>query len=308
MSIPLPLLKLTDFRGVGTCVYGGPGMKKTLAVHTLPPPILAHDFEGGMGCLNPWIRRRKQSGDSTWTDVTQEDRESAFSLLRKELQEKTLIKPSPRIDIISYDTMFSQSWNDFTIFTGNFQPASYCSVVVDSLQEFSFDTQTYSKSLGSMSSTDPMHVKLWGGAQERAAIQLRVLKNFRDLGVFIYLIGSEQIDKDYVNDPREAKNSKDVETPYSVKATVNVPGKLTGVIPHLVDIMLHARPQNQEVVWVAKPEPLPAGNCSWEAKERWGRLPMYNLPDFRTICITLYGQENARAIYSQGGQAASVNS
>lgn len=305
MSIPLELLEATESMAVGICTYGGPGKKKTLATHTLPPPILLYSFEQGTGSLMPWVRRSRRE-DGEWTNYSQEDRMKAYELLSREvitLPDGTLefpTEPSPLIDVITYDNLSYESYDKFILELGNFDVREYNSLAMDSLQEFSVETQTYSK--GSGGQYNPMELKLWGGAQERAAIVLRRMRNLRGRGVFVYLIGSEQIDKDYVTDPRSLKAGQSPEQPFAIKATVNVPGKLVEVVSHTIDILLHATTMNGRTTWVSKPMPLPSGNCSWEAKDRFGRLPVYCLPNFRSILAKLYGKDTAKEIYAHAAQ------
>lgn len=293
--IPKTLLTLTESRAPGICVYGGPGRKKTHSAYTLPGPVLLLDFEGGSGSVMPWVARKRNSDQSNWTIVSQEERELAQAMTREEYRGSIVRKPGPIIDCIWFDTLRYESYHEFVSILGNL-PGPYNSIVLDSMKEFSFDTQTFSKGAGGV--FEPMELKLWGGAQERAAIALRRLKNLRDSGVVIYLIGTELIDKDYVTDPRSLQPGQRPEQPFSVTATVDAPGKLVGVIVHVVDILLHARPLNNEITWVSDPEPLPAGNCSWEAKDRFKRLERFNAPNFHAMFAKLYGAETRDKIYA----------
>lgn len=299
------LLKMTGGRALGFCIYGGPSMKKTLGVHTCPPPIQLHELEGGGEGLIPWIRRvREWNGE--WEVYSQEHREKAYSMLSESIREvdkaKGFIKPGPYIDLIHYDSMDYQTYNKLVENIANFSPEHYNTFAIDSLQEFAQDTQTFSK--GDGRSFEPMTVNLWGPAQERASILLRKIRNYRDKGVFVYLTGSEMIDKDYVTDPRETKTGMRPEEPYSVKGTVALPGKLAGALTHLVDIMLHARPLQGEAKWISQAEPLPGGSAHWEAKDRTGRLgEKYNEPNVRKLLNQVYGEEGRRAIYAAGTQS-----
>lgn len=297
MSIPLPLLRLTEGRALGTVAYGGAGLWKSLAKHTLPPPILDFDFEGGNVALIPWIRRRRKWDSKTWEDVSQVDREAAFQLIAPE-KRATSIAPGPYIDTIWYDNMNRASYTEFVGDLGTFDTTKYNSLSLDSLMEFSFDVQTFSKPAGGEAEPIP-NALLWAPIQERSGIALRRLRNYRDSGVFIYLTGQEVIDKDYVRDPRSKKPGEQAPEAYSVKGTVDVPGKLVNAVQHTTDLMFHCRLMNGGPVWVTKPEPLPGGDANWETKDRTGRISdTYIRPNFRTIFKTIYGEEGASAIYA----------
>lgn len=305
MSIPLSLLTLTEGRAVGMCPYGGPGKKKTLAIHSCPYPILLHDFDHGTGPLIPWTRRIR-TWDAQWQSVSQEARLAAWEMLPPELRAEATIKPNPLIDIIVYDTFAKESYDHFIGQIGSFDPAYYNTLALDSLQEFNFEVQSFTKGGGQLAVDTVMSGTLWGPVQERCGIALRRLKNYQNAGVFIYLTGNEQIDKDYVTDPRNQKKGQ-AEEAYSVKGTVGLPGKLAGTIPHLVDIMCHAKSMNGGVWFVTKDEPLPGGAANWEAKDRFGRLDMYMPPNVRSFFNKLYGEETTKAIYASGkGGAASA--
>lgn len=295
MAIPLELLRLTESRAPGFLIYGKPGTKKTNAIYTLPPPILMLDFEGGTAAVTPWIRRARKSDESAWKDYTQKEREAVIDLLQEKARNSIIRKPAPLIDVVSFDVMRYEAHLEFTALLGALQPRYYNSVVIDPVKEFSVETQTFSKGPGG--SLEPMELKLWGGAQERAAIAFRVLRNLRDKGVFIYLTGGELIDKDFVTDPRSLPKGASPEQPFSVTATVDLPGKLVGVIEHLCDVQLRARPLNGEPTWVAVAESLPSGNCSWVTKDRFGRLPAFNPPSIYSLCASIYGREGRDAIY-----------
>lgn len=302
--IPPNLLKLTNFQALSLLVYGGPGLRKTFGVHTLPPPILLCDTEGGTSSLSPWIRKRRFYDQSSWTTFSPEDRQKAFDMLseanRKWLEANTRITPGPYIDVVQFDPTLPGSW-DYQVKTiADFDPSSYNSLAVDSLQEFSVETQTYSKSKKGVNVDEPMEVNYWASAQERAKIQLRKLKNLRNSGVFIYMTCSEMIDKEYVTDPREKGKGAQVELPYSIKGTANLPGQLAPSIQHFTDVMLRARKMGNDVVWMSEPEALPSG-AQWEAKDRTGRLEgKFQSPNVRKILDQIYGEETRREIYACG--------
>src|SRR5260370_19688087 len=283
MSIPLELLKLTDRRAPGFAVYGGPGLWKTYTIHSCPYPILLHDFEGGAGSLLPWMRAVRKWNESQWTKVTQEDRTAAWSMLPPFLQSSAKIKPNPLIDVIKYDVFERESYNHFVGQIGSTDLKSYSTIAIDSLQEFSIEVQSFAKGGGELA-FEPIaggSPQVWGPIQERTAIALRRLRAYRDSGVFVYMTGSEVIDKDYVTDPRSAKKGSQPEEAYSIKGTINLPGKLAGTVPHLVDVLAHARALNGEPVFVTAQEPLPGGSAHWEAKDRFGRLDKYMAPNIR---------------------------
>jgi hypothetical protein len=300
--IPQQLLTLTDSRAPGIVAYGGPGLYKTNAIHTLPPPVLSYDIgEGGTASLMPWIRRKRNS-NSDWVNYSQELRDQAFNLLSKDIRDSVKIKPAPLIDVIHYDNLRFKSYDEFKMALGSFDPAEYNSLALDSLQEFSVGVQTYAKGEGAQIDKLMTEVDFgWSAVQERSAQILRKLRNYRSAGVFIYMTAAEDISKEYVRSPREKreKGSPPPE-PYSIRGTVNVPGKLVEALAHLPDILCHARLVNGKPIWVTQPEPITGGDAFWDAKDRFGRLDKYELPNFRAMCVKLYGLEVAKAIYAHG--------
>ena len=273
-------------------------MKKTHAIKDLPPPILMLDFEGGSASVLPWIARRRDSDETGWTTYSQEQRDHFMELVKEVHRASVTIKPSPYIDLVHFDNLRYDSYNEFVELLGNLDTSYYSSVALDSLQEFAIDTQTFAKGRGR--ELTEMELKLWAGAQERAAIALRRLRNLRDSGVFTYLTGSEEISKDYVKDPREKRAGEAVPEPYNIRGTVNLPGKLAGGLAHLPDILMHARMLNGRVVWVTTPESLPGGYAYWDAKDRYGRLETFEAPNLRTLFDKLYGQTERKEIYGAG--------
>jgi hypothetical protein len=299
------LLALTDFQALGILVYGGPGSRKTNGIHTCPPPILHNDLEGGSSSLMPWIRRRRRYNEKSWTEVSDDLRTQAFLMLsddnKKFCNEVTRIAPAPYIDVVYYDVLDPASYEEYARVVATFDSKLYNTLTTDSLQELSTETQTYAKKQKGMDPLEPMHVSLWSNAQERAKIQMRKVKNYRDQGVFVYFTCSETIDKDYVTDPRSAQPGSAPEQPYSVKGTANVPGQLAPTIQHVCDLMIHTRALSGQTVWVTKPEPLPGGSAHWEAKDRTGRISNhYNDPNVRKILDQIYGQEIRKRIYGEG--------
>ncbi len=296
--IPIELLALTNRQAPGFLVYGQAGLKKTFGSHTLPPPILFFDMgEGGTAPLMPWIRRTRKWDDTSWTLVSQEAREKASTLVTIPSEERSHIPPAGLIDVIRFETFEPASWEHFVLVLGSFElVCRYSSIVVDSLQEMSVDVQTFTKGKDGINAYEPMVVKQWAPVQERTAIQLRRSRDYRNHGIFIYLIGSESIDKAYVTDPRSTNKGERIEQPYSTKGTVNVPGQMVNVIPHLVDVMLHARVMNGSVSWICAKESIAPG-CAWETKDRYGRLELYQQPNFYAICKQLYGPDGAKEIY-----------
>ncbi len=305
--IPLELLKLTESRAPGMAVYGGPGLKKTFAIHSCPYPIRLHDFDKGTAPLIPWIRRRRNWDQPSWTTLNQANRQAAWEMLPAELRQQATIRPNPLIDIISYDVFSAESYNHFIMLIGNLDP-QYNTEAVDSLQELSIEVQSFTKGLKVQ---DPMmklvaalepieNALLWGPIQERTAIALRRLRSYRDSGIFVYMTGSEVIDKDYVNDPRAKSKGSAPEEAYSIKGTINLPGKMASTVPHLVDILAHARSVNGSVKFVTQHEPLPGGAASWEAKDRFGRLDKYMEANVRAFFDQIYGESESAAIYKSG--------
>ena len=302
--IPKELLKDTLNRGLGICVYGGFGTRKTFGVHTCPYPILHMDNEGGAGSIVPWTRRSRRWDETKWVELSQAEREAAYERVSDEnkqfVQAVTRIKPGPLVDVVSFDTMNSESFSASKEFIANFDFGSYNTFAMDSVHEFASGAQTFTKVKGGSTNVDPMELKYWAQAQERTAIPIRCLRDFRDKGVFVYLTVTEEIHKDYVTDPRSAPKGQQPDQPYSVKGTVGLPGQLTSRVPHLFDMILHAKPMNGQITWVASPEALPGGSASWEAKDRFGRLPRYVNPSVRAICDYNYGEEGRKRIYASG--------
>jgi hypothetical protein len=292
-------LKSTEGRAPGICTYGAAGLKKTHAIATLIPPVLLLDIgEGGTASVTPWINKRRNSFESRWMQYTDADRENAVALLREDVRATMPIQPRPYIDIIHFDNSTVEAWDHLTRELANFDAGYYNSLAIDSLQEFSVGSQTFSKGKGNELNTMNSVNFSWVAAQERAAMGLRKVRNYRDMGVAIYMTGSEDISKDYVKNPME-KGAGGSE-PYSVRGTVNLPGKLAESLAHLPDLLFHAKLVNAQITWIAEPEPLPGGAAWWDAKDRYGRLPRYNQPNFRTIFDSIFGQEVRKQIYADG--------
>lgn len=299
MSIPLNLLTLTNRSALGTVAYGGAGLRKSYVKHTLPGPILDFDFEGGNVSLIPWLRRQRKWNEKEWSIVTQAEREAAYATIPSDKQ-GTTIKPQGLIDSIWYNNMDRASYHQFVGDLGVFDTTKYNSLSLDSLAEFSFDVVTSTKGHGLEAEAYAEGATPWNNIQERTAIQLRRMRNYRDSGVFIYMTGTEQIDKDYVKDPRSKKPGEQAPEPFSVKGTVNVPGKMVAAVQHVTDLMFHCRMLNMQPVWVTKPEAITSGSdANWEAKDRTGRIKdIYMVPNFRTVFKQIYGEEGYGAIYN----------
>lgn len=299
--IPLSLLKSTESRCPGIGVYGGPGMKKTLGICTLVPPIEMHDVgEGGTACLLPWIRRRRDSTSREWINYSDEDRQSFFDLLDADTKKNLpLSKPNPFIDVIHYDVTDPTGFETYKTNILNFDYASYNSLATDSLQELSELIKTWRKGAFDASLQDVSFG--WVGVQERSGQQLRVLRNLRDKGVVVYFTAAEDIAKDYVKNPMSKRDRGEAEpTPYSVKGTVQLPGQLAEAFSHVPDLLMHARLIGQNVMWITEPELLPGGGASWDAKDRYGRLSRTESPNIRLIFKKLYGPETYEKIYEYG--------
>lgn len=303
MAIPSSLLSATDSRAPGVAVYGGAGLKKTNAIATLPPPILHLDIgEGGSASVLPWIARRRDSSTKTWTTYTPEQREGFLKLLDEDTAKARHLKScGAYIDVVHFDNTRYDAYEELAGVIGNLDTSYYNSVVVDSLQELSVQTQTKAKGNGENAFMRLMtDVPFgWVAAQERAFQALRRLRNYRDGGIFVYLIGSEAIAKDYVKNPM-AKQEPGAPPPeaYSIRGTVDLPGALANGLSHIPDILCRAKLMNGAPWWVTEPEMLPGGGAHWDAKDRYGRLPRYIPPNFREMCKRLYGQEGYEAIYT----------
>lgn len=301
--IPTTLLKNYQNRALAIAVYGNGGLEKTLAARLFPPPILLNDFEGGSGPLGPWTRRIRRWNEG-WTEYDDADRQRLWELVPEARRKARAVRrPAPLIDIIGYDTMFADSDGVARSYDEMYNnlvnlDRRYSTVAVDPLIEFSQITQTKSKTISKVSPYEPMHVRLWQGAQERAAILLRALREYRDKGVFIYLTSSEFVDKDYGDkDPRE-QTAAQKEEPYAIKGAVNVPGQLVGKVNHMIDILIHVRMMNGNPTWVLKEEAARSGTFNWEAKDRTGRVAEeYLKPNVMSIIRAVYGQEAFHGIY-----------
>lgn len=298
--IPQTLLTSTESRAPGICIYGGPGLKKTNAIHTLPAPIMLFDFEQGTGSILPWIRRKRAYDSTEWITYTDEQRQAWFNLLTEKVRREVKIRPAPLIDVVSYNVTEYESYTHFVGDLGSFNVKEYNSLAVDSLQELTADVQTFSRGQGGYDKLMNEVAHSWIQAQERSQKALRRLRDYRDQGVFVYLTGSEDISKDYVRDPLSTKKGQAVQEPYNVRGTVNLPGKLAEALTHLPDILMHARMINGSICWVTKTEPIGGGDAFWDAKDRFGRLDEYISPSIRDIAVKLYGEETASAIYKAG--------
>lgn len=316
MAIPIELLRLTDSRAVGICPYGSHGVLKTNAIHTLIPPILSCDFEGGSSSIMPWIRRRRNWDSREWVEYSQEERERVYEMgfgtvekaQRPYTAGYTGIKPAPYIDVISFDPMEPKAYLKFYEEILSLDTTFYNSVAIDPLFELSTLVQSFTKGLewGAEKVDEPMQINLWAGVQERTKIALRRLRSYRDKGVFIYLTCSEDIEKDYVKDPRELKKGEKQEA-YAVRGTVNLPGKLIKDFQHLIDILFHAKMANGSPAWVIIPESLPAGGAYWEVKDRTGRIKSqggYHAANIKNLLGYIYGEETRDKMYVEGKSRA----
>jgi hypothetical protein len=307
--IPPNLLAATDSRAPGICVYGGAGLKKTNAIATLPPPVRIFDVgEGGTASVLPWVSRRREADSSGWTVYSQEQREYFLSLLDEETAANRALKTAaPYIDIVHYDVTDYNAYDQIATDLANLDLGFYNSVAIDSLQELAISTQTKARGKGGYDLLMNEVNWSWAGAQERAQKSLRKLRNYRDQGLFVYLIGGEEIAKDYVKNPMEKRaQGEPAPEPYSIRGTVGLPGQLSNAIAHIPDILCHAKLMNGKPWWVCEAEMLPGGGAHWDGKDRYGRLSKYEPPNIRHICKKLYGEEGMKAIYEYalGGIAA----
>jgi len=302
MAIPLDLLTLTGKEALSFTIYGGPGLKKTNAIHTLPPPILMHNWDKGISSILPWIRRIRQHDSSEWTPYTQEERQQSLDLLSPKIKATISIKPAPYIDVVNYDNMDYECYSQWQKDAFNIDHRAYNSVVCDSIQEHTGSIMTAAKGAGN--SLDEMETKYWSAVQDKSIAALRYYRNLRTKGVFVYLTCSEYVDKDYVTDPRNTPAGKKPEKPHSVKGTVNVAGKVVPAVLHTTDILLHARTLGDRVVWVSEPERIGESEAFWEVKDRTGRIKeSYNPPNVRTLMDQIYGEEIRKKIYSHGQES-----
>jgi hypothetical protein len=317
MAIAPELLKATNGRGLAICTYGTAGTRKTLAIATLPAPVLVLDFEGGAGTLNPWIRTILSWSTMEPVTFSQQERLEVFERLDPHIRSLLPLPPGPYCDVISFDTLEPASWNTFMKVLGNFEHSYYRSLAIDSLQAFSVETQTLSKAMGinpkdisavtrEIIAQTPMSGQLWSPAQSYAQSVLNLITSIKNRGVMVYLTAGENIDKDYVTDPRsQTRDTK--ELPYSILGSVLMPGKMANEVVHAVDLLMHAKPHTRyqdgatvnNSIWVTRPEPLIGGSGAyWVAKDRYGRLPPVVEPNFVAILKTIYGEAAARAIYN----------
>src|ERR1017187_4917940 len=137
MAIPLSLLAATESRAPGFAIYGGPGLKKTHAACTLPPPVLLLSIgEGGTGSVIPWIHRRRKSDSREWITYTQDQREYFLSLCdesvlgtpAKKLPPTFPWRPGPYIDVINFDNTDYTSYQQMVDVVGNLDLAYYNSL------------------------------------------------------------------------------------------------------------------------------------------------------------------------------------
>lgn len=295
--INLDNLILTDTRASGICIYGPPGMRKTLSLWSAPPPILLCDFEGGASSLLPWIRRARNYNSPHWRVYTDEVRAAAFARVDpRHRKSYHTANPGPLIDVISYQNTDVGAWGQFTLDVANFNPRDYNTIAIDSIREYSEGSKTFARGLGNEAKVMNDVPFAWVGAQERAQQIIRRLRDLRAAGVYVILLSQQDIVKDYVFSPM-AKAHKN-EEPIAVSGTVNAPGQLANAITHVVDILLHARMLNAAPTWVAKPEPLPGGSAWWDAKDRYGALPEYNTPNFYNLIASIATPNFASAIYN----------
>lgn len=299
MAIPSEALRLTKGLALGVAVYGRSGLKKSLAKHTLPGPVLDFDFEGGNIALMPWIRRWRHYDSSTWTEVSQDYRREIHALIPRDKQ-ATTIAPQPIIDSVWYDNTKRSAYSTFAVDLANFDCDRYNSLCIDSLSEFSASVQTYSKKDGA--EMDPVKTAEWPGIQERTAMQLRQARNYRNSGVFIYLIGQERINEVYVRNPRTKAQGEKPEEPYAINGGIAIPGKMVEAVQYVTDLMARARKVGPENKFVFKPETIGSSGQTWDAKDRTGRVSNTTSPNFREIFKEIYGTAGYEAIYTSASE------
>lgn len=302
MSIPIELLQEYGDSAIGIVVYGNAGLYKTNSIYTLPPPIMMSNWDKGPMSLLPWLRRVRHWDSKQWRDVSPEARTRAYERLNEQAKARVQanrIPPNPFIDMITYDNMNVDSYAQWEVDILSLDASEYNSVAVDSLQEHSSGLQTQFKGKGR--EMEDMQSKHWGEVQSKNIAALRYLRNLKDRGLFVYLTGSEFIDKDYVTDPRSAGKGNAPQEPFIIRGTINVTGKLVPAVQHCTDIMFRARTLNGQVVWVKDEEPVGAGGAMWQAKDRTGCLKQkYNPPNVRLVLDDIYGEEVRKLIYSHG--------
>lgn len=298
MAIPINLLDFTDNQALGIVVYGGAGLRKSLAKHTLPGPVLDFDLEGGNVALMPWMRRKRKYNEKVWQEVTQEQRQKIHSLIPRDKQ-ATGIAPQPIIDSVWYDNTAKDAYTQFSIDIANFDLDKYNSICIDSMNEFSASIQTFSKKDGQ--ELNPVRTEEWPGIQERTAMQLRKLRNYRNSGVFIYLIGQETINHAYVRNPRTKQPGEPPQEPYATNGSISVPGKMIEAIQGVTDLMARARQVGPHPQFIFKKEPI-SGSIQWQAKDRTGRVSPQSPTNFREIFKEIYGQSGYEGIYTSASE------
>lgn len=300
MSVPRELLLLTESKALVFGTYGSAGLWKTHAAHSLPPPILFNDWEGGTLSVLPWIRRRRDCTEDSWTVYDDATRQQAFDMLLENIRKSIRVAPAPLIDVVRYHPTNAESYDKFLKNLSMTSTKSYNSLVVDSMQQLSIGTQTHAKGVGNEDKTMTSVNRAWARAQENAYMCLAKLTDVAAKGVFVYVTASEDIAKDYVTDPQSRRaGDQRSEEPYSIRGTVNLPGKLANALPHNPDVLMHARLVTGKPTWITAPEAISEGSGAWwDAKDRTGRLSTYQVPFFYTILKQIYGAETVRKIYA----------
>lgn len=305
--VNVELLAMTGMNALSICVYGGPGLRKTQGIHTLPPPVEMHCLEDTINSLLPWVRRVRHCQAKQWSLIGDDIRQRAYESV-PESKRLTNVKAGPLVDVVKYDPLDPQVHEKLLVNVSGFRKDLYSSIAIDSLQELSVEEQTFAKAGKGIAATEPMVLNLWPAVQERTAIMLRRLRTYRGEGIFVYFTGSEDIEKDYVQDPRELPAGVKADQPFNIRGSVNVPGKMTALVQHVTNIMAHARMMNGQPRWVVKSEPIGVGGAHWDAKDDTGRLPDYNEPNIRKMMDVIYGEQTRRDIYQSGIEAASKSS
>ncbi len=321
MALSKELMATTGRRAPGIVVYGGPDMRKTFGIRTLPPPIFMIDMEGGSGNLLPWTRYVLSFSDDETdtpetTEITKAEREAAWEFTKDaftmrskayEWKAESVPPPGPLIDVISIDPLRSEAYPQVWKQLENFPVELYNSIVVDSLMEFAVSTQTFQKSRvkGSKGETlEPRALTMqetaaWSPAQERASILLRMMRSLRDKGIVVAATSGEFIEKEYVTTPF-AQQKGQREEPYSVVGSPTMPGRLTTEIKHLGDIILHARTSGTNVIWERARKTITEGSPAfWETKDRFGRLPDYVAPSYFEVLQYVYGKDATKKLYDE---------
>lgn len=218
-------------------VYGDVGLRKTRFAVTLPPPIRFIDTDLGTRSI-----------------------------------ENEVLQLGERIHLTHHDPENSNTHEELVAAVGNFNPAKFESLVIDSADGLERAAMVRTLQLASH---ETMEMWDWNPSGERFGKVIRQLKWYAEgYGIQVLVISNEDIDKEYLKGAFiKQGNSLVQQEPIGIKGLPSLAGKWAKKSSRLPDIILHARWVSSRPALVANRENIPnAGGAVWEVKDRTGRL------------------------------------